>query len=43
MPDLGYLLKLFVFERDTYFWNKGILMLSLTLTFRTAKNLCPNL
>ena len=42
MPELGYLLKFFVFERDyfwkSYFWKKRILILNLTLTFRTANN-----
>ena len=33
----------FVFERD-YFWKKRTIMhLHLPLTFRTAKNLCPNM
>ena len=34
---LGYLLKLFVFERDSYVYTY------LTLSLRTVKSLCPNL
>ena len=36
-PGLGYLLKLFVFKRDSYVYTY------LTLSLRTVKSLCPNL
>ena len=36
MPELGYLEKLFVFERDSY-------MFTFNFSLRTVKNLCPNL
>ena len=46
MPGLGYLLRLFVFETDSYFWknfNAHFNAYILTLTFKTAQNLCTNL
>ena len=43
MPELGYLLKLFVLERWMYFWKKQTLMFTFKFTSRTVKHLCPNL
>ena len=47
MPGLGYLLKYFVLERyylqELFFEEAHFQCLHLTLTFRTTKNLCPNL
>ena len=43
MLGLGYLIKLVVFERESYFWLKCTVMLTFNFTFRTAKNLCPSL
>ena len=36
MPGLGYLLKLFVFERDNYFWKKCTLMLTSKFDFQNC-------
>ena len=35
--------KLFVFDRDSYFWKKALLCLHIISSLRTVKNLCPNL
>ena len=38
--NLGYLLKVFEFERDSYFWNKSTLMLNLTSTLSELPKFC---
>ena len=42
--ELVYLLKLFVFEKDNYFWKKCVVIFTCDFSsLNTVRNLCPNL
>ena len=41
VPGLGYLLKLFVFERDSDFWKKRNLMLTFNFGFQNCQKFVP--
>ena len=38
MPQMRYLLKLFVFERDSYFWKKHNFMFKFNFNFQNLQN-----
>ena len=42
MFGLAYQVKLFVFNRDSYFWKKQAVVFGCNLSLITVKNLCPN-
>ena len=41
MLGLGYLIKLVVFERDSYFWLKRTVMLTLNFDFQNCEKSVP--
>ena len=41
MLGLGYLIKLVVFERDSYFWMKCTVMLTFNFDFNNCQKFVP--
>ena len=41
--SLGYLIKSFAFESDSYFWKKLTLIFTFSFYLRTITSLCSNL
>ena len=41
MLGLGYLMKLVVFERDSYFWIKCTVMLTFNFDFNNCQKFVP--
>ena len=43
MLGLGYFLKVFVFERESYFWKKRTIMLTFKFDFQNCQKFVPSL